>query len=1030
MDCDSYKVDENEPTFDVEEWMSELEAADQGHFSAANTGMDAAGVCFPSANANEHNNVKTEERLWPKTESKSDLFSGMCQISMPTASNSDNFSGLARTGVFPTTSPMVKRELFSNHFSQQTAPELKLRQKVQESVFQHSQNQPKLHYQGQQEPLAHLQSSQQYMSTTMQQTSGWQNVSNPSTLHLRPESSGVNSLIGSSTRQLDMSENRQNFVVHNNSYLLQQPGVASDSGVSIQSESMISQPNMQQDQHPMQFYHHLGTQNLRNELSHGMKQKIQVNAHFQGPIIGGQLKPNQFPLKIAHAGSSASVNNMPRDGVLFSNFAEWHDQAYNQLLTMKRLYLTEVMRIYQRYQELSSILPPNAEYAIRVEKIRIFVEKIINFLNMPRRDIVHHSKEKVFNFMNQITHFIYQNRAKLSVPSQYHHPISQPQRLAQNRNFQFNMPNGGSSSAAVGPNRSVTGTGFANARAGSSYISPRKSSMPEIPVLTNNFSQGRSTQSDLLQPCSTGLTRHSTLSAALMTSSQNKILGTCVSSTTAASSDFQVFPSQNQRNCEDRRFMQANKMQQPHQPLIHQHKHSMMGSKISENNDLKLGDTTCSSPTMFQQPKQSTSQHINHFPQSVLSSSSFQPHVAPLQSGQCSSQVDSNDFSSKVSKGALTMQSIGSPFTVPSPLMPLTPSSSLVDHVKKSSSHSPSLFSGEDSRAQNSLSQNEPPAKDSNNGAPDMIEVENSHLQPQVETEEVQEPNAENGPFKHFLEVVKSSSQKALNSALQDISAVMNLIDRRAGAALVDESRYILNHDLTDEIQSSWQDNGLLNLEYEVLPRPSRAFESFMHLSGETFDSVSNSRTKSKRIKTEANDLVMNEIKDVNKSLVETVAEIAMDRTGLSAYEAEEETIVRCSYFPVGQFATSHVGFPGLLLRLIVNRDYPHSSPSILDVNPCNTSETEEVQEITQKAASKFSRSIRKLADPMSVSVMVKAWDVSAREVYHECAKNFGGESFSSRYGRWKDKIDPIYREVPPYCCLIAYKEKGSKLSV
>ncbi|CAK9168558.1 unnamed protein product [Ilex paraguariensis] len=62
----------------------------------------------------------------------------------------------------------------------------------------------------------------------------------------------------------------------------------------------------------------------------------------------------------------------------------------------------------------------------------------------------------------------------------------------------------------------------------------------------------------------------------------------------------------------------------------------------------------------------------------------------------------------------------------------------------------------------------------------------------------------------------------------------------------------------------------------------------------------------------------------------------------------------------------------------------------------------EELEDLSQKAKSSFSLSLRKLPQPMSLGEMAKTWDACARAVFSELAKRLGGGSFSSMYGMWE----------------------------
>lgn len=66
-------------------------------------------------------------------------------------------------------------------------------------------------------------------------------------------------------------------------------------------------------------------------------------------------------------------------------------------------------------------------------------------------------------------------------------------------------------------------------------------------------------------------------------------------------------------------------------------------------------------------------------------------------------------------------------------------------------------------------------------------------------------------------------------------------------------------------------------------------------------------------------------------------------------------------------------------------------------------SDAEEGKYLWMKAKSNFSLSLRKFSQPISVKEMAEAWDVCAREVFHEFAEQIGGGNFSSTYGKWEN---------------------------
>lgn len=59
--------------------------------------------------------------------------------------------------------------------------------------------------------------------------------------------------------------------------------------------------------------------------------------------------------------------------------------------------------------------------------------------------------------------------------------------------------------------------------------------------------------------------------------------------------------------------------------------------------------------------------------------------------------------------------------------------------------------------------------------------------------------------------------------------------------------------------------------------------------------------------------------------------------------------------------------------------------------------------DLTEKAKLKFSVALRSVSQPFSVKDIAKTWDSSARGAVSDYAQQFGGGTFSSKYGTWED---------------------------
>lgn len=64
---------------------------------------------------------------------------------------------------------------------------------------------------------------------------------------------------------------------------------------------------------------------------------------------------------------------------------------------------------------------------------------------------------------------------------------------------------------------------------------------------------------------------------------------------------------------------------------------------------------------------------------------------------------------------------------------------------------------------------------------------------------------------------------------------------------------------------------------------------------------------------------------------------------------------------------------------------------------------SKEYEDLSMKAKSRFSVSLRSLSQPMTLKDIARTWDVCARAVISEYAQQSGGGTFSSKYGSWEN---------------------------
>lgn len=190
----------------------------------------------------------------------------------------------------------------------------------------------------------------------------------------------------------------------------------------------------------------------------------------------------------------------------------------------------------------------------------------------------------------------------------------------------------------------------------------------------------------------------------------------------------------------------------------------------------------------------------------------------------------------------------------------------------------------------------------------------------------------------------------------------------------------------------------------------NNSFKQYFNGS-ELSDLESTATSIAKKPRNEANQALLEEIKEINSRLIDTVVEFSdedADPTAMAAAkEGGEGIIVKCSYSAVAlspnlksQYVSSQMS-PIQPLRLLVPRNYPNCSPILLDKFPVEVSK--DYEDLSMKARSKFSISLRSLSQPMSIGDIAKTWDICARDVVSEYAQQSGGGSFSSKYGTWEN---------------------------
>ncbi|XP_073226648.1 mediator of RNA polymerase II transcription subunit 15a-like [Cicer arietinum] len=283
-------------------------------------------------------------------------------------------------------------------------------------------------------------------------------------------------------------------------------------------------------------------------------------------------------------------------------------------------------------------------------------------------------------------------------------------------------------------------------------------------------------------------------------------------------------------------------------------------------------------------------------------------------------------------------------------------------------------------------------------------------------------------PLERLVRAVQSMSTKTLSAAVNDISSVVSMTDRIAGSAPGNGSRAAVGEDLVSITNCRLQarnfttqdgSNGTKKIKRYISSRPLKNVSSAgsMNDSINQFSASEASQQKSTassnftKPKAEVSHALLEEIRQINCRLIDTVVDICdedVDPTiaSVTAAEGAEGTIVKCSFIPVALSPSLKCHYASLQspiqpLRLLVPQNYPNCSPIFLDKLPVESCKGN--ADLTEKAKLKFSVALRSVSQPFSVKDIAKTWDSSARGAVSDYAQQFGGGTFSSKYGTWED---------------------------
>ncbi|KAL8113360.1 hypothetical protein AgCh_020615 [Apium graveolens] len=471
-----------------------------------------------------------------------------------------------------------------------------------------------------------------------------------------------------------------------------------------------------------------------------------------------------------------------------------------------------------------------------------------------------------------------------------------------------------------------------------------------------------------------------------------------------------------------------------HEPAQMQSNHSPMVDHVSDSADSKMRQQLSVNSSAFQKhPSESQRyQQLKSGNQLSISSPQLLQPASPQISHYGSPQVDQPNILIALNKAGTPLQPTSSPSIVPSPSTPNLPSPMLGESEKVNSAVS-SL-----SKAGNIGHQTVGtlvPAQSRGIGTPgisasllldEFTSPEAHHSIPATTLSG--KANATEEPLKRLIKVVKSMSSKALTASVCELGSVISMIDKIAGSAPGTGSRAAVGEDLVEMTKCRLQGRNFITQDEttgtkkikrcttatpsEVVSYTGSINDSFKQLNGSGLSHLDSTATSTaKRPRIEVNHTLLEEIRKVNFLLVDTVLnisdEVVDSTTTAAAKVGDEGTVVKCSFSGVAfspnlksHYVSSQMS-PIHPIKLLVPKNYPNCSPVLLDKFPIEV--CKEYEDLSMKARSRFSISLRSLSQPMSIGDIAKMWDICARDVISEYAQQKGGGSFSSKYGTWEN---------------------------
>ncbi|XP_074274402.1 mediator of RNA polymerase II transcription subunit 15a isoform X2 [Silene latifolia] len=823
---------------------------------------------------------------------------------------------------------------------------------------------------------------------------------------------------------------------HNTASIL--PGGGQQQQQSQSQQQLMSQ--LQSQSTPLQ--QQLAMQQQQpNSIQHNMQQRIQnMNPVLQQQNLIDPLKMFQSQ-RATPEGPSTSLDSTAQTSS--ANTGDWQEEVYQKIKSMKDLYYADLNEMYQKISiklQQHDALPQQPKID-QIEKLRVFkhmLERLMQVLQITKSNILLSHREKLPSFEKQIVTLLNSNRPRKLVPS------NMPPQLPSMQQSHSLVPQAQSHDVVNPPLQSMNFPGSISTIQQSSMPSLQQGSIPSLSGITSsqppssNLDSGKANTPSSMQQAAI-----SSMQQNITSLQPNSGVGLPQPNVNNLQSNSNMLQNQHLKQQHEQQTIQAqqlkniqNKQMQQHfqkqqllqqqQQQLHQQAKQQQASQMQAHQMPQLLRSGG-----FQQHISSTQRFLN---QQLKPGASFQVSspqllnaVSPQINQHSSPQIDQQNLPPVFPKGGTPLHSASSPY-VPSPSTPLAPSPMPGDIEKPAVSSLSNVghqqTSGGAIAAPQSLSIGTPGISPS-----PLFECagqDGTHCNASTVSGK---SSVTEQPIERLLRAVKSLSPKALSAAVSDMSSVVSMVDRIAGSAPGNGSRATVGEDLVAMTKCRLQARNFLAQDGGSGTKRMRRYTSAMPLNfgpsvGSVNDSLkqlngppgtpeleSTATSAIKKARIEVNHALLEEIREINERLIDTVVDISdesMDPSLVAlAAEGSEGTIVKFSYNAItispslrSQYMSGQMS-PIQPLKLLIPASYPNCSPILLD--KLSIGDSNELGDLSAKAKSRFSISLRCLSQPMSLKDIARTWDACARAVICEYAQQKGGGSFSSKYGTWEN---------------------------